>query len=318
MPNPNFGAHHVRGAPGSQAPQYHIEPIGQANVWMVDGTKFSGCPGAQERLTGGFYSCAVDQYGRPQLNRMEISIDNLIRLPDPICDMLLAEFVTFWDHVDVMEHELLLAVKRGIILWGPPGSGKTSAVHTMASHMIREKKGVVIMAQRPEITTACLHMFRKIEPKRPAIVVYEDLDSLVETYGESGYLSMLDGETQISDVVNIATTNYPERLDPRFVDRPGRFDRVEYMGMPSAEARTVYLKTRLPEIDDVTLHRWVAKSEGWSIAHLREMIVATRVLKEGDSTVIKRLNRMREELATSDDAPDGRAGIGFATKQGDN
>lgn len=294
--------------PAQQAAQY-FEKIGNVNVWAVDGNSYSGCPGAQEQLDAAFYQPKVDNYGRAFLSRMEISVDDLLQLPDPVTDMLLAEFVGFWGAVDKLVN-LGLTVKRGIMLYGPPGSGKTSALQKMAAHMIREKNGVVVMIDRPDFAVQCLHVLRKIEPKRPLICVYEDLDALVERFGQNEYLAMLDGETQIANVVNVATTNYPERLDKRFVDRPGRFDRVQHVGMPSLEARRTYFKAKAPDIDEVTRERWAKVSKGWSIAHLRELIVATQALGESEQTAIERLSGMRETTPSSERDPDAPS-MGF-------
>ena len=62
-----------------------------------------------------------------------------------------------------------------------------------------------------------LKVFREIEPNRSIIYIFEDIDSIIEHHGEDEILSVLDGEMQVNKVLNIATTNYPERLDRRIV-----------------------------------------------------------------------------------------------------
>jgi energy-coupling factor transporter ATP-binding protein EcfA2 len=330
---PNFGAslsrNWGRGSPIAEAPStYHTDgPALEVSVWSSSGDVFWGSPNAETKIAPGFYRCGSSPRTGPFLERMTVKLDALIRLPDPTCDLLLGEFVRFWASSEKFT-KLGLAVKRGMLLWGPPGSGKTSAVAQMAAHMVHEQEGVVIMASDPGLTSACLHMLRKIEPTRPLIVVYEDLDALVSNYGEPGYLAMLDGETQIAGVVNVATTNYPERLDPRFVDRPGRFDRVTFVDMPQAEAREAYIKAKAPDLDEVTRARWVKETEGLSIAHLRELIVATLALGDDGDETITRLQKMQEDFLDSQKPPEedvfgrqtlaankrvrGGSGIGFA------
>ena len=70
---------------------------------------------------------------------------------------------------------------------------------------------------------AFLGDFAKIENNRKCIVILEDLDSLISNFGESHYLEMLDSAKTIDNILFIATTNYPEKLDPRIYNRPGRF-----------------------------------------------------------------------------------------------
>lgn len=335
-PSPNFGAaastrwkgghDDVRAVPSGYSTD---GPSLDVSVWSTAGDVFWGSPNAETKIAPGFYQCGESPRTGPYLERMHVKLDTLIRLPDPTCDLLLSEFVKFWASSEKFV-KLGLAVKRGMLLWGPPGSGKTSAVAQMAAHMVEKQEGVVVMASHPNITAACLHMLRKIEPTRPLIVVYEDLDALVANYGEAAYLAMLDGEKQIAGVVNVATTNYPERLDPRFVDRPGRFDRVQFVDMPHDAARDAYIKAKAPDVDEVTRARWVKATEGLSIAHLRELIVATQALGDDDTETLDRLLKMQQHFLDSQKPPEddgfgnqtlagmgklrGATGIGFARR----
>ncbi len=310
-PMPAFGTdvrtstvnrHDICSAPYSDDPN-------RSASWAVRGDTFAPVPKTTQCLPAGFYRCIETSQGA-MFESMSINVDTLVDLPDEATDMLLSEFITFWKHTARFT-DRGLSVKRGLLLWGPPGSGKTSAIQKMANHMIQVMDGIVVMADcHPELVIRLLHSLREVEPSRSLIVVFEDVDALVEQYGESALLALLDGEHQIANVVNVATTNYPERLDRRFADRPGRFDRVQFVGMPTEEARRTYFKARLPEIEDDRLERWVAKSDGWSIAHLRELVIATEVLGDGDADTIERVAGMQDK-PTSAKEPGGK-GIGFA------
>jgi SpoVK/Ycf46/Vps4 family AAA+-type ATPase len=167
-----------------------------------------------------------------------------------------------------------------------------------------------LLVNDPHITAAALQLFRQLEPDRPVITLYEDIDALVERGNQSGILALLDGELQISGVVSVATTNYPENLDPRFTDRPGRFDRVTLVGMPLPEARAAYFAAKAPDVPEPRRERWVIASDNWSIAHLRELVVAHLVLGEDDEATIERLTNMRDQLPKSDDARTTSVGFG--------
>jgi SpoVK/Ycf46/Vps4 family AAA+-type ATPase len=152
---------------------------------------------------------------------------------------------------------------------------------------------------------------RRIEPERPIVVLLEDIDSITEKHSEHDVLAMLDGELQINNVVFIATTNYPEQLEDRIVNRPSRFDVVKQIGMPSAEARRQYLTTmskRLRE-DEEELERWVACSNEYSVAHLKEMIIAVEALDQPLEEVTARLDKMRDSKPSSND--DFESDFGF-------
>lgn len=72
--------------------------------------------------------------------------------------------------------------------------------------------------------------------------------------------------------------------------------------MPLPAARRAYFEAKAADVPEPRRERWVIASEGWSIAHLRELVVAHLILQEDDEAVIERLNGMREQLPKSDDA----------------
>jgi SpoVK/Ycf46/Vps4 family AAA+-type ATPase len=129
--------------------------------------------------------------------------------------------------------------------------------------------------------------------------VLEDLDAIVERCGESELLSLLDGEGQIDNVVFIATTNYPERLDPRIVNRPSRFDRVVKIGMPTKAARKMYIASRLGD-DFADLELWSAETKDLSIAHIKEIIVSVHCLGLTFEDTLARVKLMKNVVANDE------------------
>lgn len=281
--------------------------------WASSHSLFWGATQTYDELPAGLYTCqSADSIG-PAVSLVKVATDHLIELPDEDIRSIVSEFVKFWELKKDFEDRGFLH-KRGILLWGPPGSGKTSAIQILIQRLVKDHEGIVLFAQHPGVLEGCLHLVREIEETRPLIVVLEDIDALVERHGESQYLALLDGEAQINNVVFLATTNYPERLDRRFVDRPSRFDTIKYIGMPTAEAREVYLKTKEPSLEGDELDKWVEMSEDYSVAHLKEMIIANRCFKHPIEKVVERLNETREKRPNSEEAPiPGKASLGFAS-----
>jgi len=200
--------------------------------------------------------------------------------------------------------------KRGILMWGPPGSGKTCTLQLLVKLLMEEHEGIAVVIERPSTAATCLQALRRVEPARQIVAIMEDLDALIERYGESEYLALLDGESQVDNIVYVATTNYPERLDKRLVDRPSRFDTIRYIGMPSAEARRVYLHAKMPGVDRALIEEMVHTSDGYSVAHLREFIILTQCFKVSLEGATRRLNESRQKRLASDRAPD-KPGFGF-------
>jgi hypothetical protein len=317
---PRYG-HEVAGAsphvePGMpDAPHPRaVSPTTGAKRWAASHDTFWGATQTYDQLPAGLYRCGEAPNVGPILHRIQVETDNLLTLPDDDSAEIIAEFKRFWEVEDEFRKRGFL-MKRGFLLWGPPGSGKTSTIQLLIKELIEHNNGIVLLVEHPHLAAVCLQMVRQIEPKRPIIAVMEDVDALIERFGENQYLALLDGEAQVDNIVFLASTNYPERLDKRFVDRPSRFDTVRYIGMPSAEAREVYLKAKEPSLEGAQLSEWVASSDGFSIAHLKEMIIAVKCFGQPLSEVAERLEAMHSRRPTSTDAPD-RQSVGFAAQLG--
>ena len=236
-----------------------------------------------------------------------IVTDNLLRLPDSKSEYVIKEIEHFWT-LKTRFKDFGYTHKRGFLLWGPPGSGKTATVAMVIKNMV-DRNGVVFLADMPPaVITTMLRRFRSIEPERPALVILEDIDAYVKEHGESNVLSILDGENSIANVVYIATTNYPEHLDPRVINRPSRFDLIMFIDMPNAPARKLYLESRDTGLSPAEIDRWVKDTDGFSIAHLKEVIVGVCLFGKPVADEIKRLRSMMKTRVSSDDT---RGSVGF-------
>lgn len=231
----------------------------------------------------------------PTLVNVGIKSDDLIRLPDSKSDEVIAEIEHFWQ-LGPRYKQFGFNHKRGFLLHGPPGSGKTSTVITVVQKMINDG-GLVLLAggkTHPDTATQMLARIREIEPMRPIVVVMEDLDAYIHEFGEKEILSLLDGETSLSSVVFLATTNYPEDLDGRVTNRPSRFDKVVEIGAPNAEARKVYFTSRNLGLSENDLNEWVSLTKGFSIAHCKELVIGVMCLEEPFDHVLTRLKGMKK------------------------
>jgi hypothetical protein len=269
-------------------------PLSEYQQWQLgpnDTFRATGATAAS--LPAGVYAGGIDGYG-PYVERRTVLCDDLIDLPDHATSRVLAGMETFWASAD-RYRALGLIHKRGVLLWGPQGSGKTVTVQLLMSRLIA-RNGIVLLFGNPQVTLAALPMVRRIEPTRPLILVMEDIDEMIGGYGEHEILSLLDGEKQIDNVVQIATTNHPERLGARILNRPSRFDERIFVGMPSAESRLTYLQNAIKRsgaaLESAELIRWRDDTEGLSIAHLRELIAGVLCLNEPYESVLARLRSL--------------------------
>jgi len=243
-------------------------------------------------LPPAIYMLSMDGNGVIYYNKTRVLTDTLIELDDSAALRVISGIETFWESKKKFDKFGIL-FKRGILMWGPAGSGKTATVNMLMNDLVG-RGGMVVIVQSPGVAIRGLHELRRIEPDRPIIIVLEDIEEMIDNHGEHGLLGLLDGEHQVSNVVVLATTNYPERLGERIINRPSRFDEVILVDMPSAAARMRYLKHVLKDtVPEEELKEWVAATDKFSIAHLRELIVATQCLGRPYAEVIDRLKRMK-------------------------
>lgn len=245
-------------------------------------------------LPPGCYDVRADNrcvYVTPALKPTGI----LLELPEMRSEDVIKTVETFWNsEKDYKEgNEFVIGgatFKAGIMIFGPGGSGKSSIIKIISRKLV-ERGGTVFYASgSPSSTMSFLMDFTKIEKNRKSIVVLEDIDSLIHRFGDSEYLEMLDSAKSIDNVLFIATTNYPERLEPRIYNRPGRFSHVIKVGYPTAKAREAYLKAILKDHRDVDYI--VENTKGFTIDHLTSLVNARYREKKDLESEIERLRTL--------------------------
>jgi len=177
---------------------------------------------------------------------------------------------------------------RGMLLYGPPGCGKTLLAKAVAT----ESEANFISIRGPEIFSkwvgeserAIREVFRKARIAAPSIIFIDEIDSIAPKkelgFGDSAVservisqlLTEMDGLIALENVVVMAATNKPHLLDSALL-RPGRFDYLVYVPKPDRKARLEILKvhTRSMPLEDVNLEELSEKTEGFSGADLEAL-----------------------------------------------
>ncbi|MHA2027099.1 MAG: CDC48 family AAA ATPase [Candidatus Thorarchaeota archaeon] len=160
---------------------------------------------------------------------------------------------------------------KGVLVFGPPGCGKTLLARAVAT----ESEANFISVKGPELISkwvgesekAIREVFRKARTAAPAIIFFDEIDALAPTRGASGdgpgavhnqrvisqLLTEMDGLESMKDIVVIAATNRPELIDKALL-RTGRFDRFVYVDAPDADSRQAIFEIYtegMPLEDDV-------------------------------------------------------------------
>lgn len=273
--------------------------------WATIGSgEYMGVGPTKGILPAGIYVPFMTQKG-VALKGIDIKVDDLLDLPDSLYNAIINEIDDFWTRGDKFKQFGFLH-RRGYLLYGPAGGGKTSVVQQIINKIV-SAGDVVFICSRPHDLVEGILCFRRIEPNRRVVCVFEDIDAIIRDHGEDRILALLDGENQIDRVLNIGTTNYPERLDRRIVARPRRFDRVIKIGMPSDNVRRMYLERKLGIKGD-ELESWVEKSNGFSFASLAEMVISVKCLGNTLEDTVATLRKISQAKARSDEFG---GGLGF-------
>lgn len=234
----------------------------------------------------------------------------------------------FTDKTKELYKKLHIAYKRGVILYGDPGNGKSA----MIREIIRQTSGVDVVVINPNVKNIprILNSLIKSMDGSPVIIVIEDIDSIITDSNRSELLNILDGVDVKSGVFFIGTTNYYEKIDPAFMNRSGRFDRTFKINNPSEQTRRLYFESRAVGLllsdyhvfrDDEDKSRtvtdlFVEYSEGLPMANLKELITSVSYLlatkeditvKEAIEETASRVKGNREEHSASHDEYSARA-----------
>jgi len=197
---------------------------------------------------------------------------NALVLPPDFKEAFRREVTFFFDHEDAFRR-MRIPHRRGLLLTGPPGNGKTSALRMVASDRPEPffTCQITDLTDRSEVDDA----FDKAARDAPSILCFEDLDTLFkDDLGLSHFLNRLDGLHQLEGVLVLATTNHPDDLDEALTHRPSRFDCIFHFGNPGADERRRFLVDGLgPSFDE----RLVSRTAGFSMAQVKEVRVAACV-----------------------------------------
>jgi len=177
---------------------------------------------------------------------------------------------------------------KGILLYGPPGCGKT----LLAKAVANESGANFIAVKGPEVLTLWVgeserkirEIFRKARQVAPAIIFLDEIDALAPRRGlyrgsavtetvVSQLLTEMSGIEETKGVVVIAATNRPDIVDPALL-RPGRIDRFVLIPPPDEKSRLEILKVhtrKMPLAKDINLKEWAKKTEGFSGAEIEAL-----------------------------------------------
>ena len=210
------------------------------------------------------------------------SLDDLV-LHGDLKEQIRTDIALFLEQGDVYER-YKIPWKRGMLLLGPPGNGKTHMIRALTKHFDKPCLYVKSFRAQYSSTQQCVaSAFERAREVAPCFLILEDLDTLLTNDTRSFFLNEMDGFASNHGILTIATCNFPDKLDPAITDRPSRFDRKYHFELPELVDRRRYLEqfgTRFDldlQLSPSGLDRISEVTHGYSFAYLKELYVSSAV-----------------------------------------
>lgn len=262
--------------------------------------------------------CVLDYNGTRLREFRKMAWEDIF-MPDDMVNSIRNEMETFFKSKDnYAKHGL--EWKRGIMLAGRPGNGKTALCQAIAGTC--PAPVIYCMLDDEDMFQILESLRHTIKDNAPCCVIIEDADTLGgDVAVRSALLNLLDGLFTTPGVLTIASTNSPEKLDEAFTGRPSRFDSFHVIKDPGVPERIKILKRKLGKVGKLSnteYNRLASEMEGLSAAFVQE-VAACALLESfrtggplSFGTLEKSLNKVKEHIKQSERT--GSDGIKQANK----
>lgn len=261
----------------------------KCTLWVKEGDVYTPDVTIQitNSLPSGVYKMAlIDRVWRA--TTVPVKTDELYSFPDNLTDIILSEVEEFWGKKEIYEKHNIVH-KRGILLCGAPGCGKTSIIQLLSKQIV-ERGGLVFVASDRDSFYGLvdnIKTIKEIEKDRPIITIIEDVDQIISQFGgDSPILDFLDGSKSIANHLCILTSNDTTDLSEALL-RPSRIDLIYEIPNPKSDIRRAYFKNK--NIAPEKLTEMVAATKDLSFAELKEVFIAVEVMGKPLEDVIKRI-----------------------------
>ncbi len=271
------------------------------------------------------YEQLADQYGRrakkPEavevIAKPVLSWNDVAGLDD-VKDALKEAIELPLKHPELLK-EYGVKASKGVLLFGPPGCGKTFLAKVVASesqaHFLHVKGPELLQQYIGQSEAQLRDIFTRARENAPCVLFFDEIDALAGTRGTTDasgtkiltqFLTEMDGVDELKSVIVVGATNRPDTLDAALL-RPGRFDRLLYVPPPDYPARLALIRNQLtdkPTAEDVSFEQLATTTEGYSAADITAicnaaaLTTAKEALRTGERQQVT-MQRMAEQIKTS-------------------
>lgn len=226
----------------------------------------------------------------------------------------------FFKNIPVYKELGFEVAKRAALLWGPAGTGKSTVITKVANKYFLDAKTAIIIWHtdkfEPYQVKDFIKSFDYIEGVEKVILIVEDIGGAeienARFKSDSSLLSLLDNQEKTfkMPVFILATTNYPANFMGNLTNRPNRFDDKIEVGYPNKDQRKALLEFFLKDIPSQEALNLILSDQTseFSAAHIREIIIRSKIYDKSIETVIK---EMVKEIESYKRAFDKENRVGF-------
>jgi len=264
------------------------------NNWQIKGGMYIRAtdPKFTDGIPPGFYDLQQSREGLFFVPKKLVT-DDLQVLPGSSTEQVMQELADFWSKRALYDRYKLV-YKRGILLHGEPGMGKTSTVNLVIRAAV-ERGAICFKEQYPALLLTGIANVRSVHPDVPILCVIEDIDELAH---DPEFLDLLDGASQVSNVTYLTTTNYLAKLPARLKNRPSRLDTLIEVVPPNEFERAAYLQALTGKKANPA---YVEATKGLSYAHIKEFFISTIILGRDANLTLARLGGLPNSKLTKNE-----------------
>lgn len=227
-------------------------------------------PKMHATLPTGAYTPHIDPMIGLFFKPVKTDGDTLIKLDTRVARQVTREVKDFFDpSITARLTSANIKHRRGVILHGVPGTGKTSLVRALFPLFYQHNAIVLVEPHGDYLEPMIIPAIRKDDPDRPVVIIWDEFEKNA-AYSRSELLRLLDGLNSPDHLLTIGTTNYLSKISSQLTSRPSRFGLILEMPPLDWEARAVYAQRKYPMLEQEMIGAIVDMTEGKALDYIEE------------------------------------------------